>query len=254
MTAVTRDSISLRSAGVVSITQQQKGVRFTQDSLLLTDFCRIKTHDRILEPGAGTGIISLLLAKKFPKARIVADEVEPGAYGLLLRNIEDNGLSESITPVNRDVRDLTSSISPHAFDVIVANPPYTKAGAGRTSPFPDRHLARQSQIAPIAAWLDLKDLLKNKGRYFLVFPANRAVELVALLRLRDLEAKRIRFVHPYLHKPASLVLVEAMRSAGSGLDVLPPLIVHKQDGGYTEEVREIYGTGFEGTGKEFITA
>jgi len=240
--AVTRDSILLRKAGIVYITQQKKGVRFTLDSLLLADFSCIKPRDRVLEPGAGTGIISLLLAKKFPKARFVADEVEPGAYELLLRNIEDNGLTENIAPLNADIRDLSSTIAPHTFDVIVANPPYTKSGAGRTSPFPDRHLARQSQTAPITAWLDLKDLLKNKGRYFLVFPASRAAELVALLRARDLEPKRLRFVHPHAHKPASLVLVEAMRSAGIGLDVLPPLIVHEQDGGYTEEVREIYGT------------
>ena len=93
MTAVTRDSISLRNAGIVSITQQKKGVRFTLDSLLLADFCCIKPRDRVLEPGAGTGIISLLLARKFPKARFVADEIEPGAYKLLLHNIEDNGLS-----------------------------------------------------------------------------------------------------------------------------------------------------------------
>jgi tRNA1(Val) A37 N6-methylase TrmN6 len=36
-----------------------------------------------------------------------------------------------------------------------------------------------------------------------------------------------------------------MRSAGIGLDVLPPLIVHEQDGGFTEEVRDIYGMNFE---------
>lgn len=247
MTAVTRDSISLRNAGIVSITQQKKGVRFTLDSLLLADFCRIKPRDRVLEPGAGTGVISLLLAKKHPQARFVADEVEPRAYGLLLRNIEDNGLRESITPVDRDLRDLSSSILPHVFDVIVANPPYTKTGAGRTSPFPDRHLARQNQTAPITAWLDLKELLKNKGRYFIVFPASRAAELMTLLRMRDLEPKRLRFVHPAQLKPSSLVLVEAMRSAGVGLDVLPPLFVHEQGGGYTEEVRDIYGINFEGT-------
>jgi tRNA1(Val) A37 N6-methylase TrmN6 len=250
VTAVTRDSIALRSAGIVYITQQKKGVRFTLDSLLLADFCCIKPRDRVLEPGAGTGIISLLLARKFPQARFVADEVEPGAYELLLHNIGQNELIEHIVPVNADIRDLCRSISPHSFDVIVVNPPYTKAGAGRKSPFPDRHLARQSQTAPITAWLDLKDLLTNKGRYFLVFPASRAAELLALLRLRDLEPKRLRFVHPYAHKPASLVLVEAMRSAGTGLDVLPPLIVHEQDGGYTKEVRDIYGTGFEGSGDD----
>lgn len=243
MTAVTRDSISLRKAGIVYITQQKKGVRFTLDSLLLADFCRIKPRDRVLEPGAGTGIVSLLLAKKYPQARFVADEIEPGAYELLLRNIEDNGLKENITPLDRDICNLCSSITVHAFDVIVANPPYTQSGTGRTSPFPDRRLARQGQPAQITAWLDLKDLLKNKGRYFLVFPASRSAELLALLRMRDLEPKRLRFVHSFLHKPASLVLVEAMRSAAAGLDVLPPLIVHEQDGGYSEEVREIYGTG-----------
>ncbi len=242
MTAVTHDSISLRGAGIVSITQQKKGFRFTLDSLLLADFCCIKPRDRVLEPGAGTGVISLLLARKFPKARFLADEVEPGAYELLLRNIEDNGLTTNIVPINADLRNLSSTISPRSFNVIVANPPYTKAGAGRTSPFPDRHLARQGQTATIDTWLDLKDQLKDKGRYFLVFPASRAAELLALLRTRDLEPKRLRFVHPHVHKPASLVLVEAMRSAGVGLDVLPPLIVHEQDGGYTEEVREIYGT------------
>lgn len=246
MTTKTRDSIAIRGAGTVFITQQKKGFRFTLDSLLLADFCRLKPKDRVLEPGAGTGVISLLLARKFSQARFVADEVEPGAYGLLLHNIEDNGLAENIVPVNADISDLSSSISPHAFDVIVANPPYAKVGAGRTSPFPDRRLARQTETAPIDAWLDLKDLLKNKGRFFLVFPASRAAELMELLCTRDLEPKRLRFVHPYAQKPASLVLVEAMRSAGVGLDVLPPLIVHEQDGGYTEEVRDIYGTRFEG--------
>ena len=250
MTDVTRDSISLRNAGIVFITQQKKGVRFTLDSLLLADFCCIKPRDRVLEPGAGTGVITLLLAKKFPQARFVADEVEPEAYELLLHNIEDNGLLDNIVPVNADLCDLTNSISSHAFDVIVANPPYTKAGAGRTSPFSDRHLARQGKTAPITAWLDLKDLLKDKGRYFIVFPASRAAELLALLHMRELEPKRLRFVHPYAHKPASLILVEAMRSAGIGLDVLPPLIVHEHDGGYTEEVRDIYGTSIkESAGK-----
>jgi tRNA1(Val) A37 N6-methylase TrmN6 len=250
MTAVTRDSISLRSAGIIFITQQKKGFRFTLDSLLLADFCSIKPRDRVLEPGAGTGIISLLLAKKFPRARFLADEIEPRAYELLLRNINDNGLASNIVPAHTDLRDLTSSFSPHAFNVIVANPPYTRTGAGRKSPFPDRHIARQSQTAPITAWLGLNALLKNKGSYFLVFPANRTAELLSLLRMHDLEPKRLRFVHPFLHKPASLVLVEAMRSARIGLDVLPPLVVHENDGAYSEEVREIYGTGFEGsTGK-----
>jgi tRNA1(Val) A37 N6-methylase TrmN6 len=48
-------------------------------------------------------------------------------------------------------------------------------------------------------------------------------------------------VHPYLDKPASLVLLESVKEGGRGLEVLPPLIVHEPGVGYTKEMWEIYG-------------
>ena len=243
MTSVTLDSISLRDAGIVSIIQPKKGFRFTLDSLLLADFCRIKPRDRILEPGAGTGIISILLARKFPGARIVADEVESQAFALLCQNIEQNRLVESITPLDRDIQSLGRSIAPDSFDVLIANPPYTEGGTGRKSPSLERQTARQDQTASLHCWLDLRTLLKNKGRYFLVFPARRSAELLSLLREKGLEPKRLRSVHPFQDEPASLVLIEAIKTKGVGLDILPPLIVHEKSGGYTKEMQEIYGLG-----------
>jgi tRNA1Val (adenine37-N6)-methyltransferase len=234
------DTISLRGAGIVPIIQPKKGNRFTLDSLLLADFCRIRLRDRILEPGAGTGIISLLLAKKFPTARFVADEVEPRAFGLLCRNIEGNGLHDSIVPIDRDIKYLNRSIAQDAFDAIIANPPYVQCGTGRKSPSIERQTARQDQSASLHIWLNLQTLLKNKGRYFLVFPARRAPELMSLLRDRKLEPKRLRFVYPSVNKPATLVLMEAVKGAGAGIEVLPPLIVHEEGGGYTREIRELY--------------
>jgi tRNA1Val (adenine37-N6)-methyltransferase len=241
VTALTRDSISLRGAGIVTVLQPKKGFRFTLDSLLLADFCRIRPRDRILEPGAGTGIISLLLAKKFPNARFVADEVEPQTYSLLQRNVENNGLVDTIVTVDRDIDQLTCSMKTGAFDIIVANPPYIKFGTGRKSPSPERQRARQDQTGSLNAWLALHNLLKNKGRYFLVFPASRAAELLSLLQEKTLEPKRLRSVHPSANKPASLVLIESIKGAGTGLEIMPPLIVHEPNGGYTNEMRDIYG-------------
>jgi len=243
MTSVTQDSISLRNAGVVSIVQPKKGFRFTLDSLLLADFCRIKPGSRILEPGAGTGIVSILLARKFPGARFVADEVEPQAFKLLCRNIELNGLADAITPIDRDLQHLRRSIAPDSFDVLIANPPYIKSGTGRKSPSPERQTARQDQTASLSCWVDLQTVLKNKGKYFLVFPANRSAELISVLRERGLEPKRMRWVHPFEDKSASLLLIEAIKTSGVGLTILPPLVVHEKNGGYTKEMREIYGSG-----------
>jgi tRNA1Val (adenine37-N6)-methyltransferase len=240
VSSLTHDSIALRGAGIVNITQPRQGVRFTLDSLLLADFCRIKPSDRVLEPGAGTGIISILLGKKSPKARLVADEAEPLAYELLRTNIEMNGMTGRIVPVASDIRYLGRSFGPNAFDVIVANPPYTKTGAGRTSPNGERQMARQDQIASISVWLDLQALLKDKGRYYLVFPAGRLAELLSLLKEKRLEPKSMRLVHPYRDKPASLVLIESVKSGGVGIRVLPPLVVHEAGGGYSVEMRQIY--------------
>jgi tRNA1Val (adenine37-N6)-methyltransferase len=237
---VTRDSISLRGAGAVTIVQQKKGHRFTLDSILLADFCRIKPRDKILEPGAGTGIISLLLAKKYPHVRIKAVEIQTALADLCRQNIIDNGLSDQIILLEQDIRSLEGELKASTFDVIVANAPYTKSGAGRQSPRPERLLSRHDRGADIAAWLNLQLFLKNKGRYFLVFPADRLSELISSLRMYHLEPKRMRLVHPYDGRPASLVLIEAVRSAGIGLEVLPPLIVHATESGYTEEMRHIY--------------
>jgi tRNA1Val (adenine37-N6)-methyltransferase len=243
MNSSTLDSISLRNAGVVSIAQPEKGFRFTLDSLLLADFCSIKPLGRILEPGSGTGIISILLARKFPRARIIASEVEPQAFNFLCQNIQHNGLADVITPLERDIRCLDRSIAPNFFDVIIANPPYIKYGTGRKSPSRERQTARQDVTTSLPHWLDLHNFLKDKGKYFLVFPASRAAEMMSLLRKRGMEPKRLRCVHPFQDKPASRVLIEAIKTKGVGLEILPPLVVHERGGGYSKEMLEIYGIG-----------
>jgi tRNA1Val (adenine37-N6)-methyltransferase len=235
-----QDSISLRGAGIVTIMQQKKGARFNLDSLLLADFCRVKPWDRILEPGTGTGIVSLLLARKNPRSNVVAIERQAALARVCRINIAQNGLEDRITLLEQDLRTVKSSLKASTYDVIVANPPYTRTGAGKQSPGEERASSRQERFGDLAAWLDLQRFLKNKGRYVLVFPAERLADLLVALRARALEPKLLRFVHPASGKPASLVLVEALKAAGPGLRALPPLFVHDDSGGYSAELKELY--------------
>jgi tRNA1Val (adenine37-N6)-methyltransferase len=245
MSSLTHDSISLRGAGIVTIIQQKKGHRFTLDSLLLADFCCIKPRDKILEPGAGTGVISILLAKKFPGTAITAVESQPITVKLANRNIADNGLDSRITLVEQDIKGLKKILAQESFDVIVTNPPYTKAGSGKRSPSAARQVARHDASADIGAWLDLQCFLKNKGRYNLIFPAARTTEIVSLMRTRHFEPKRARFVHTYQDRPASLVLIEAVKAAGTSLEILPPLFVHEHGGAYSDDMKKMYSTPAE---------
>lgn len=242
MNGCTRDSIALRGAGVVRITQPEQGHRFTLDSILLADFCRIRPKDRVLEPGAGTGIISLLLAKKHPRALFTAVEIQASLAELCGQNIAANSLEKRVTVIARSLRRLGRMLDQGSFSVIVANPPYSKEGAGRTSPDIGRQIARQDHAASLPSWLNLHRYLKNGGKYSLVFPAARLAELVALMKRRKLEPKRLRLVHPYQDRPASLVLIEAVKNGGTGIEILPPLVIHRSGGGYSDEMTQIYGS------------
>jgi len=237
----TLDSICLRGAGIVSIAQNKQGARFNLDSLLLADFCRIKPWDRILEPGTGTGIVSLLLAKKHLRSHLTAVELQPSLARLCRRNIVDNGLEDRVRLSEGDLRSLKRDFSSFPFDVIVANPPYRRNGAGKQSPGAERRVSRQERQGSLSDWLDLQRFLKNGGRYVVVFPADRLAELLPSLRKRGLEPKLMRLVHPFRDKPASLALIESVKSAGVGLRVLPPLVVHEPGCGFTEEMLGIYG-------------
>jgi tRNA1Val (adenine37-N6)-methyltransferase len=237
---ISADTISLRGAGIVNITQPAKGQRFTLDSILLADFCRIKQRDAVLEPGVGSGIISILLAKKFPLIRIYAVEIQPSAAALCRRNIMENNLDGRIFLLERHLAQLKKSLKPSSFDVIIANPPYTRSGTGKQSPLGERLLSRHDHLADLNSWFDLHVFLKNKGRYIMVISADRFAEAITLLRAHKLEPKRVRLVHPHKNKPANLALIEAVKSAGVGLTVLPSLIVHRSEGGYSEEMQEIY--------------
>ncbi len=237
----THDSISMRGAGVVQVTQPAKGHRFTIDSVLLADFCRIRPKERVLEPGAGTGIVSLLLAKKHPRSHFYPVEVQADLYRLCEENRKANDLG-NLVPVQCDIRRLLQPLVSGHFDVIVANPPYLRTGTGRPSPDTGRKIARHDLMAGIESWLDLRKHLKQGGKYNIIFPAGRMAELLPLMTRRKLEPKRARLVHPFPDRPAALILIEAVKEGGRGVEILPPIILHGAYGAASDELWEIYGT------------
>ncbi|HWR71613.1 MAG TPA: methyltransferase [Nitrospirota bacterium] len=240
MRGVTIDTMALRGSGIVTIAQQARGHRFTLDSILLADFCRIKPRDRVLEAGAGTGIISLLLASRYPRITVTAIELDQEAADLCRWNSHANGFSERILVLQQDIRTIGNRSRKEPFDVIVANPPYLRTGSGRPSPSPGRRNARQDSAGGLLAWTGLGKLLKNRGRFFLVLAAGRTAELLITLRSEALEPKRMRLVHAHADRPASVVLIEAVKSAAPGMKIIPPLIIHGPDGAYSKELQSLY--------------
>lgn len=267
-------TLTLDSIRDIRLYQRRRGYRFSLDALLLFDFARLQKAGRIVDLGAGSGIVGLLLAKRYPAANVALVELQDGLYDLALKNIALNGVEDRVRAVKADLREIGKSkkgLGPGggSFDMAVSNPPFRKVTTGRLSLDDERAAARHELTLSLPALVKAAScLVRNRGRFFMVYHPERLPEMFEALVNGGFNPKRLRFVHgrpatdaghesdqsgpasggrsgPGSYGPgphgAKMVLVESVRGGSPGLSVEHPLFVYAADGSWSPEVRRIYG-------------
>lgn len=230
----------LQLAGM-RILQKTDGFRFGMDAVLLADFARVGARDAAADFGTGTGILPLLLLGRGKGAHIDAFEIQANMADMARRTMALNRLTERVTVHHLAVEEADTILEPCSMDAIVCNPPYGMPGTTLLNPSDSLRVARHQGENGLNGWLAMAfKLLRGKGRLALVYPAPRMLEIMDDLQRAHLIPKRFRLVYPHEHKPANLVLIEAMKDARPMLHPEPPLIVYEKDGSMTEELRRIY--------------
>jgi tRNA1Val (adenine37-N6)-methyltransferase len=237
MKSETIDSIL---GGALTFVQPRNGYRFSIDSILLGRFVRARPRDRVLELGAGCGVISVMIAAVWRPREIVAIEIQPDLAAMATRNAALNGL-DALHVINADLRARRiDGLAPASCDLVVANPPYRALRTGRASPHPGRRIARDESGATLAEFVTAAKRYASDGaKVAFVFDASRSAELLRCMAANTLEPKRIRFVHPRADAPASTILVEARKGGGIEATIEPPLILYDRPGTYSDEAREL---------------
>lgn len=224
--------------------QHLDGYRFSMDAVLLADFVRARSVRDMADLGAGSGVVGILLARRYPKARGTLVELQKGLHALCERNIKENSLGDRVRALRADIRELGGELdeSLSGLDLVVSNPPFRKPGSGLLSEGEEKVIARHevSLTLPDLARA-ASGMLKARGRFCLVYLPERLADAVQTLREFRLEPKRVRFVHGRVGSEARIMLMETVRQGRPGMKVEPPLIVYEDDGKtYTSEVRKMY--------------
>jgi len=233
--------------GGLKIFQSRNGYRFSIDPVLLCDFTHISSAAHVVDLGTGSGIIPLILAHWHDKLKITGIECQPAMVERARRSVKLNKLEDRIDILEADVRQLPDSLVPASFAAVLTNPPYRSADTGRIAPEDERAAARHELAGDFVDFLRAASfLLKNGGKFYVIFLAERLAELMSEMRTFRLEPKRLRMVHSREGKTAKLVLVEGRKNGKPGVQVEPPLVIYKGEGrDYTEEVLEMYKNGDE---------
>jgi tRNA1Val (adenine37-N6)-methyltransferase len=233
---------TLDSIKDIRLFQSKKGYRFSVDALLLEHFISMKARPQAVELGTGSGIISLLLAKRFRDAKIYAVELQKPLAECTAKNVELNKLEARVELIHEDIRNLKKVLGSNKFDCVFSNPPFRKVRSGRLSADSERAIARHEIKISLSDIIDTASyLLKNMGRFYLIYHPLRMIELIGLMQKAGLEPKKMRFVHSRVGEEAKMVLIEAVKGSGKWLKIAPPFYIYDKDGGYTAEMKKVYG-------------
>ena len=223
------------------IYQNDDWFKFSLDSVLLSKFVTLNLRvKKVIDLACGNAPIPMFLSFR-TNADIFGVEIQKCVYELGVKSIHENYLDDRIQLYNYDVRDVVKYFESDSFDVVTCNPPYFKVN---NSSFINDNVVKAIARHEVSLCLDdvLKSasyLLKNGGIFAMVHRTERLVEIIDTFREYSIEPKRIQFIYPKFGKDSDLFLIEGIKNGRSGIKMLSPIVIHKDNDEYTDCVQEI---------------
>ena len=220
------DDLQLKGYEII---QNPEGFCFGVDAVLLSDFAKVKKEETVLDLGTGTGILPILLAAKTLGRHFTGLEIQEESADMAVRSIEHNRLQDRIDIVTRDIKEAASIFKSAFFDVIVTNPPYMLEQHGLQNSQDTKTIARHEVMCTLDDILreSGKLLQESKGRFYMIHKPFRLAEILIKMNSYKIEPKRLQFIHPYMDKEPSMVLLEGIKGGKSRVKIEPPIIMYK---------------------------
>ncbi|MCX8070320.1 MAG: tRNA1(Val) (adenine(37)-N6)-methyltransferase [Thermodesulfovibrionales bacterium] len=226
----------------IKLYQNKDGYRVSVDALLLYDFVNMPRIKKLADLGAGSGVIGMLLAKKYPNAFVTLIEIQESLANLARQNIDLNNLQDRVELIEGDMREVSKNQSfVGIYDAVLSNPPFRQIKTGLISPKNEKAIARHETNLSLSQLLkSASNLLRHHGHFFMIYLPERLSEVLIKMKENSLEIKCMRFVHSFINSPAKMILIEAVKGAKSGLNVMKPLVIYSEKDNYSDEVLSIY--------------
>lgn len=217
--------------GGLELIQDPEKFCFGVDAVFLSDFVRVRPGESVLDLGTGNGIVPVLLSAKTKAGHITGLEIQADTAEMARRSVAHNHLEDRIDIVTGDIKEAAELFRPAFFDVITTNPPYMLADHGQRNPDDAKAIARHEILCKLDDILrESMRLMQDKSRFYMIHRPFRLTEIVIKMHEYKIEPKRIRFIHPYIDKEPTMVLIEGVRGAKPRVTVEPPLIIFDRHG------------------------
>lgn len=157
------------------------------DGVLLGAWAPVDNNpESILDIGAGTGVIALMLAQRSNAEQIDAIEIDDEAYEQCVDNFENSPWGDRLFCYHAGLDEFTDEIEDEEYDLIVSNPPfYTDE---YTSGNEQRDTARFEAAMPFEELAEAASLLLNsdKGVFCIILPNKEETAFIEIANTYEL--------------------------------------------------------------------
>ena len=146
--------------------QDKCAMKIGTDSVLLGAWCPIDNNPfSVLDIGAGTGILSLMLAQRSNAEQIDAIEIDENAFEQCVENFESSPWGNRLFCFHAGLDEFMEELEDE-YDVIISNPPfYTEDYKTENE---QRDLARFADAMPFEDLVEAANLLLSENGIFVV--------------------------------------------------------------------------------------
>ena len=212
------------------------------DSLVLGAWVTLPQVGSALDIGAGSGILSLMLAQRMQKSglnpEIYAVELDQDAALQAQDNVAASRWAAQIQVIQADILTYaaTDNQPEHGFELIISNPPYFQQSLAASDP--KRHQARHTDSL---SFIDLafvaKKLATADAHFCLVLPAD--TDFISVAEQAGWTLQRCCLVKTAAHKAAKLQLLEFSARAVTSQTEQRELLIQQSPGQYSDDYRKL---------------
>ncbi len=218
------------------IVQERSAMKVGMDGVLLGAWTNASGAQRILDIGAGTGLIALMLAQKNALAQIDALEIDQDAFEEAIFNVRQSNWGDRINVICQSFQEFLAETK-MKYDLIVSNPPFFSNGV--KAPAETRAQARHADALPLDVLISgAANLLQENGRMALILPTEQLQEVEDLAKINELFLSRLCRVKPNPVKPDFRILVE-LTNRSVTLQEESLMIEFEKHHDYTSEYKEL---------------
>lgn len=176
-----------------SVEQDRCAMKIGTDGVLLGAWSPIPENIfSVLDVGAGTGIIALMLAQRTNAEQIDALEIDEEAYEQAVENFENSPWGDRLFCFHAGLDEFIEEPEDE-YDLIISNPPFYTEDYKTDNE--QRDLARFSDAMPFEDLVEAADLLLSEnGIFSVIIPFKEEAKFIALAKDFDLFPIKITHV------------------------------------------------------------